>query len=86
MQHFETMKGLNATGGLLHNFPHLFERRLWVITHPLVESLPFNELRCDINEVANPVGWPGAHDVRAVDSSGDPVLQQEAFKVSRVVA
>ena len=55
MQHFQAVKGLNATGGLFHNFPDLFEGRLRMITHPLVKRLTFDVFGGDVYKIADPM-------------------------------
>ncbi len=81
MQHPEAMERAQAVGDLLDDAAHRLDVRPRMIGHPLRERPAVDELGDDVQEAARRRRLAGAHDVRVVDASRDPLLHQETLEL-----
>ena len=80
------MEGAQPGGYLLDDAPHRFHVRPGIVDHPLLQRLPLDILRRDVQIVPLPRLRTGLEHVGIVDAAGDPFFHQEAFEIFGIVS
>ncbi len=84
MQHLHPVEGLQALGDLFDDAAHGLEVRPRIVDHPLLQRLPVDEFRRDVQIAALSRLEARLQDVRAVDAARDPFLHPESLQVGLV--